>query len=103
MVIPAVLLAVSPVVMPAVPVTVGVYDPSGCWFYHYDTRWRRWNVIVPVTMPVAIVITRFIGSIRTGGYGDGCDHRHDDPQHYSVCFHGSSSFCTIQKTNRTIE
>jgi len=64
MVVVAILLAVSTVVMAAVPVAVGMYDP---WRgrHHYYTWWWR-GVIVPVTMPVAVIIARLVGTIGTG-------------------------------------
>jgi hypothetical protein len=66
MVVAAVLFAVNPVVSPVMPVTIGIYNPARCRFYHYNTRWRRGCMVVPVTMPVAIVIARVIGTIGTG-------------------------------------
>ena len=65
MVVVAVLFAVSTVIMATVSVTVGMYDPRRRR-HHYYTRWRWWSVIVPVTMPVAIVIARLVGTIGTG-------------------------------------
>ena len=66
MVVMAVLLTVSTVIMTAVPVAVGVDNPRWRRFYHNYTRWRWRSVIVPVTMPVTIVIARFVGTIGTG-------------------------------------
>jgi hypothetical protein len=66
MVVPAILFAVNPVIVPVVPVAIGVYNPPWCRFYHYNTWWRRGPMIIPVTMPVAIVIARIIGTIGTG-------------------------------------
>lgn len=64
-VIMAVLLAVSTVVMATVLVAVGMYDPwRRC--HHYHTWWWRGSVIAPVTMPVAIIIARLVGTIGTG-------------------------------------
>jgi len=66
MVVPAGLFAVSLVIMPAVMVAIGIYDSRRCRSYYYHTRWRWGCMIVPVTMPVAIVIARIIGTIGTG-------------------------------------
>ena len=65
MVVVTVLLTVSTVIMTAVLVAVGMYD-SRRWRHHYHTRWWRRSVIVPVPMPVAIIIARFVGTIGTG-------------------------------------
>lgn len=65
MIVVTVLLTVSTVVMTAVPVAVGMYDPWR-WRHHYYTWRRRGRVVVPVTMPVTIVITRLVGAIGTG-------------------------------------
>ncbi|GGN10249.1 hypothetical protein GCM10010967_52640 [Dyadobacter beijingensis] len=68
-VVTAILLAVYAVVMPAVMVTVGIYDPPWDWFYHHNARWRRGGVVVPVSMPVAVVIARIVGAVGAGSYG----------------------------------
>jgi len=65
-VIPTILFAVSPVVVPAVMMAVGINNASRCRFYDYNTRRRRGNIVISVTMPVAIVIARIIGTISTG-------------------------------------
>lgn len=98
MIVVAVLLTVSTVVMAAVPVAVGMYDPRR-WRHHYYT-WRGWGgVIMSVTMPVAIVIARPVGAVGTGGNRNDCDQGKHDRQQNTVLFHGSSSFCTNSKTN----
>lgn len=65
MVVPAILFAVNPVILPVVPLAIGINNPPWCRFYHYNT-WRRGGMIIPVTIPVAIVIARIIGTIGTG-------------------------------------
>ncbi|PSL29226.1 hypothetical protein CLV60_10561 [Dyadobacter jiangsuensis] len=64
-VVVAVLLTVSMVVMTTVLMPVGMYDPRR-WRHHYYTWRRRGCVIAPVTMPVAIIIARLVGTIGTG-------------------------------------
>lgn len=98
MVVVAVLFAVSAVVVPTVPVAVGINDPRRCRSHHYYWR-RRGSMIVPVTMPVTIVITRLVGTIGAGRNRNGCDQGDHDRQQDTVLFHGSSSFCTDARTN----
>jgi hypothetical protein len=66
MVVPAILLAVNPVVVPVMPMAIGIYNPPRCRFYHDHTWWRRRRMVVPVPMPVAIIIARVVGTIGTG-------------------------------------
>lgn len=66
MIVPAVLLAVSLVIMPAVTMAVGINNAARCRFHHHNTRWRRWCMVIPVTMPVAVVIARIVRTIGTG-------------------------------------
>ena len=64
MVVPAILFAVNPVVVPAVTVAVGIDNASRRRFYYHNTRW--WCIVIPVTMPVAVIIARIIRAIGTG-------------------------------------
>lgn len=64
MVVPVVLFAVNAVVMSPVSVAVGIYDTVRCGFNYHDAWWR--GIIIPVTVPVAIVIARMIRTISTG-------------------------------------
>ena len=66
MIVPAVLFAVSPVVMPAVTVAVGINNAARRRFHNHNTGWWRWSMIMPVTMPVAVVIARIVRTIGTG-------------------------------------
>ena len=65
MVVPVVLFAVSPVIVSAVTVTVGIDNASRRRFYNHNTRWW-WRMVIPVTMPVAIVIALVVRTIGTG-------------------------------------
>lgn len=65
MVVPAILFAVNPVVVPAVTVAVGIDNASRRRFYYHNTRWW-WCIVIPVTMPVAVIIARIIRAVGTG-------------------------------------
>ena len=64
-VVPAVLFAVRLVVVPAVTVAIGINNASRCRFYNHNTRWW-WRMVIPITMPVAIIIARVVRTIGTG-------------------------------------
>lgn len=63
-VVPAILFAVRLVVVPAVTVAIGINNASRRRFYNHNTWW--WRMVIPVTMPVAIVIARVVRTIGTG-------------------------------------
>ena len=65
-VVVAVLFTVRLVVMPAVTVALGIDNASRRRLHDHNTRWRRGRMIVPVTVPVAIVIARIIRAVSTG-------------------------------------
>ncbi|MGV3601063.1 MAG: hypothetical protein ACO1N1_07645 [Dyadobacter fermentans] len=60
------MFAISPVVVAVMAVTVGIYDATRRWFYHNHTWWRRRGMVMPVTVPVAVVVTGIVGSVGTG-------------------------------------
>ena len=65
-VVPAVLSAVRLVVMPAVTVAVGIDNTSRRRLHDHNPWWWRGRMIVPVTVPVAIIIARIIRAVSTG-------------------------------------
>ena len=66
MVMAAVLFSVNPVMVPAAPVPFRINDSSGSRFYHHNTRWRRWTMVVPGARPVAVIIAWRVGTVGTG-------------------------------------
>ncbi len=95
MVVSTVLFTIGTVVVPAVIVPVGVDNAPWSGFHDHYTRWWRWCVIIPVTMPVAIVVAGVVRTVGTGGNRYSCDQCYYDRQQNSVLSHGSSSFCTV--------
>ena len=65
-VVPAILFAVRLVVMPPVTVAVGIDNASRCRLHDHYTRGWRGRMVVPITVPVAIVIARIIRAVGTG-------------------------------------